>query len=50
VHRQLDLAAKVDIEGRRRGGCCAVLMVIALIAAFFGLLRCVFFPFWNAAF
>ena len=39
MQRQQEVADKVDIESRKRGGCCAVLMVIALILAFFSLLR-----------
>ena len=50
VRRQREVAAKVNIEGRRRGGCCAVLLVIALIFAFFSLLRCFLLPFLNATF
>jgi len=44
MHHQQEVAAKVNIEGRRRGGCCAVLMVIALIFVFFSLLRDFFLP------
>ena len=39
MRRQREVAAKVNIEGRRRGGCCAVLLVMALIFIFFSLLR-----------
>jgi len=39
VQRQREMAAKVDIENRRRGGCCSVFLVIALIFTFFSLLR-----------
>jgi len=39
VQRQREMAAKVDIEGRRRGGCCSVFLVIALVFIFFSLLR-----------
>ena len=44
MRHQQEVAAKVNIEGRRRGGCCAVLLVTALIVAFFSLLRGFFLP------
>ena len=34
-----EVAAKVNIEGRGRGGCCAALLAAGVICAFFSLLR-----------
>jgi len=43
MQHQQEVAAKVNIEGRRRGGCCAAVVVIALLLIFFSLLRGFFF-------
>ena len=44
MQHQREVAAKVDIEGRRHGGCCAVLLATALMFIFFSLLRGFFLP------
>jgi len=39
IQRAQDVAAKVGIEGRRQGGCCAIVLVLVLIVVLFSLLR-----------
>ncbi len=42
--RQRELEDEIDIERRRKGGCLGVLVVAALLAGFFGLIRMFFMP------
>ena len=45
--QQHEFEEKLDLEGRKRGGgCCGALLLVALLLAFFGLIRCFFTPLW----
>ena len=45
--QQQEFEERLDLDGRKRGGgCCGVLLLVALLLAFFGLIRCFFAPLW----